>query len=208
MVALEETVIKLAGEVRQLLERTGEQLVCAESCTAGLVAATLAKWPGISKWLCGSFVVYQTEIKHQWLGIPSELLHDPIDGPSVGPSVGPSGGPVSQRVTALLALEALEKTPQATLSVAVTGHLGPGAPELLDGFVFIALAKRRKEASGLVNDTNLVMNERLVRLKDLEMVAEPALKRYSGQELRERRMLRAVSNVLEMLREFLAEPPK
>jgi hypothetical protein len=86
--------------------------------------------------------------------------------------------------------------------------LGPGAPELLDGFVFIALAKRRKEASGLVNDTNLVMNERLVRLKDIEMVAEPALKRYSGQELRERRMLRAVSNVLEMLREFLAEPPK
>jgi len=196
MAALEEVNTKLAGEVRQLLESTGEQLVCAESCTAGLVAATLAKWPGISNWLCGSFVVYQTDIKHQWLGIASELLHDP------------GVGPVSKRVTALLATEALEKTPSATLSVAVTGHLGPGAPELLDGFVFIALAKRRKEASGLVNDANCVMNERLVRLKDIEMVAEPALQRYSGQELRERRMLRAVSNVLEMLREFLAEPPK
>ena len=196
MAALEEVNTQLAGEVRQLLESTGEQLVCAESCTAGLVAATLAKWPGISNWLCGSFVVYQTDIKHQWLGIASELLHDP------------SVGPVSKLVTASLAKEALEKTPSATVSVAVTGHLGPGAPELLDGFVFIALAKRRTEASGLGNDTSCVVNDRLVRLKDIELVAEPTLQRYSGQELRERRMLRAVAYVLEILREFLVEPPK
>lgn len=192
MASLEEVNSHLAGEIRQLLELTGDQLVCVESCTAGLVAATLAKWPGISSWLCGSLVVYQTDIKYQWLGISPALLHDP------------SIGPVSKQVTERLALEVLEKTPPATISVAVTGHLGPGAPEALDGFVFIALAQR-KNRGAVEGDSSQVVTERLFRLKDSESALNIPVANMSGRELREQRMLRAVSHVLTVLRDFLLQ---
>lgn len=191
MAHLEELNTRLAGEIRELLERTDEQLVCAESCTAGLVAATLAKWPGISSWLCGSLVVYQTDIKHQWLGIETNLLNDP------------SIGPVSKLVTGLLSMKALEKTPQATLSVAVTGHLGPGAPEELDGCVFVALAQRSADGSLLGSERSQIVAEQMFRLKDAEGDLVTPSTDYSGRQLREDRMFRAVSHVLMVVADFL-----
>jgi nicotinamide-nucleotide amidase len=191
MAHLEELNTRLAGEIRELLESTDERLVCAESCTAGLVAATLAKWPGISSWLCGSLVVYQTDIKHQWLGIEPDLLNDP------------SIGPVSKPVTGLLSIKALEKTPQATLSVAVTGHLGPGAPEELDGCVFVALAQRSADGSLLGSERSQIVVEQMFRLKDAEGDLVTPSTDYSGRQLREDRMLRAVSHVLMVVCDFL-----
>ena len=44
------------------------RVVFAESCTAGMVSATLAAVPGISDYLCGSMVTYRPEIKENWLG--------------------------------------------------------------------------------------------------------------------------------------------
>ena len=52
----------------RLAERQ-ERLVLAESCTGGLICATLATIPGISQWLCGSSVVYRETTKRDWLGI-------------------------------------------------------------------------------------------------------------------------------------------
>jgi nicotinamide mononucleotide (NMN) deamidase PncC len=75
-------------------------------------------------------VVYQTPIKHQWLGIASEDLNDP------------SLGPVSARVTEALAKAILERTPQATVAASITGHLGPSAPANLDGVVYCSIATR------------------------------------------------------------------
>lgn len=191
MMHWEELNTQLAGEIRELLERTGDQLVCAESCTAGLVSATLAKWPGISSWLCGSLVVYQTDIKHQWLGVDRDLLGDR------------SIGPVSEQVTGLLSMKALEKTPQATLSVAVTGHLGPGAPEALDGFVFVSLAQRSVDVSVLDNGRIRIVVQQLYRLKDAESTLETPLGSDAGRQLREDRMMRAVWHVLKSVRDFL-----
>lgn len=116
--------------LRDLLRAGHERLVLAESCTAGLVAALLGQVPGISECLCGSMVVYQTPIKHQWLGIASEDLNDP------------SLGPVSARVTEALAKAILERTPQATVAASITGHLGPSAPANLDGVVYCSIATR------------------------------------------------------------------
>ena len=121
---------KLVQQVRDALAARNSRLVLAESCTAGNVAAALAVVPGISAWLCGSFVVYRNESKAQWLGIPRDLLDDPHIGP------------VSAQVTKLLALQALQATPEANLAAAVTGHIGPGCPPELDGRVFFCLAKR------------------------------------------------------------------
>lgn len=116
--------------VRDRLRVGGDRLVLAESCTAGLVAAELGQIPGVSEFLCGSMVVYRTPTKTAWLGISTEILENP------------SIGPVSVEVTVALAKAILEKTPEATIAAAITGHLGPGSPPKLDGLIFCAFARR------------------------------------------------------------------
>ncbi len=121
---------QLVLRVRDALAASNARLVLAESCTAGNVAGALAVVPGISAWLCGSFVVYRNESKAQWLGIGRQLLDDP------------DIGPVSAQVTRLLCEAALKATPEADIAAAVTGHIGPGCPANMDGQVFFCLTKR------------------------------------------------------------------
>ena len=116
--------------VRDSLRARGDRLVLAESCTAGLVAAELGKIPGISEFLCGSMVVYRTPTKQAWLGISSDLLENS------------SIGPVSAPVTLALAEAILDRTPEATVGAAITGHLGPFAPPWIDGKVYCVVVRR------------------------------------------------------------------
>jgi PncC family amidohydrolase len=122
--------IELAGQLRDLLQAHRQRLVLAESCTAGRVAATLANLPGISQWLCGSFVVYRSQSKTEWLGIPTAVLDDP------------GIGPVSATTSLLLAQAALERTSEADVAVAVTGDIGPGVAADKDGKIFCARVTR------------------------------------------------------------------
>lgn len=118
----------LADEVLTLLKQHQDRIVCAESCTAGLVSATLAAIPGASQFLCGSAVVYRDATKTSWLHVPADVL-----------SVH---GDVSHETAVLMAEGALASTPEATIAVSITGHLGPHAPEGLDGVAFIGWAWR------------------------------------------------------------------
>lgn len=118
-----------ARRLVRLLEQNGRRIVFAESCTGGLVSATLTRIPGVSEFHCGSAVVYQVATKAHWLHISPEMLKDP--------------GPVSREVARALAEGVLSMTPQADLSAAVTGYLGPHAPPGQDGLVFVAVAVRR-----------------------------------------------------------------
>jgi PncC family amidohydrolase len=118
-----------------LIHRVAEEIkvskatvVFAESCTAGLISASLARTPGISEFLCGSAVVYQEATKIAWLDVSASLLA--------------SDGAVSESVAKAMAIGVLERTPLAQVSVSITGHLGPGAPPEQDGLVYIGLAKR------------------------------------------------------------------
>jgi PncC family amidohydrolase len=115
--------------IGQLLAKLNRKVVFAESCTGGLVSATLTRVPGISEHHCGGMVVYRSQTKHEYLHVPATVLADP--------------GPVSSLVTEMLASGILAKTPEADVAVAVTGHLGPQAPEGMDGLVFVAIAIRR-----------------------------------------------------------------
>lgn len=129
--SLSRGTLKLRFEAARLAETLAERrvrIVFAESCTGGLIAATLAEVPGISAWLCGSAVVYQIETKAEWLGVSREYLKRP--------------GPVSRVVAEAMAVGALERTPQAELAASVTGHLGPQAPPRQDGLFFAAVAHR------------------------------------------------------------------
>jgi PncC family amidohydrolase len=118
---------------RQVVDRlAGQEIRCvlAESCTCGLIAARLGGVPGVSQWLVGSLVSYRLDAKQRWLGVPSKWL-------------APSGpGAVSQPVAEAMAEGALRRAPEAHLSLAITGHLGPGAPLQEDGLVWIAVARR------------------------------------------------------------------
>lgn len=116
----------LPGQIQQLLEANQQQLVLAESCTAGLAAARLGSVPGISAHFCGSAVVYQEGTKQDWLDLPADLLAD--------------HGAVSEPVALQMAARALGQTGAATLAVSITGHLGPAAPAQLDGQVFVGMA--------------------------------------------------------------------
>lgn len=117
-----------ARQLAQLLRQRHTRLVLAESCTGGLVAASLARVPGVSDYLCGSAVTYRNDTKHQWLAIPASTLAKP--------------GPVSAVVARLMAENNLVRTPEADWSASITGHLGPRAPKGLDGVVYIGLAWR------------------------------------------------------------------
>jgi nicotinamide-nucleotide amidase len=116
--------------IRDLLQRGGERLVLVESCTSGWLASQFGVIPGISECFCGSLVVYRNASKHEWLGISDRDLNDA------------EIGPVSERVTMDLAISVLQKTPEATISAAITGHLGPGSPTGLDGIVFVSIGRR------------------------------------------------------------------
>ncbi len=112
----------------RLVERASDKVVFAESCTAGLISAAMAGVPGISQFLCGSFVTYREAAKQEMLNVPPELIRKHTA--------------VSREVTEVMATNSLKRTEEATWSTAITGHLGPGVEDELDGKVFIAIAKR------------------------------------------------------------------
>jgi PncC family amidohydrolase len=122
-------------KLHEALRRLNHRLVLVESCTAGMVAAELGQIPGISNYLCGSLVVYRNDSKAKWLGIAQEWLDDP------------KIGPVSLQVTEALARSALDRTPEATIAAAITGHLGPGSPPDLDGVIYGGVAARINASS-------------------------------------------------------------
>lgn len=159
------SVSTIARRAARLLQSTGQKVVFAESCTGGLVSGSLTKIAGISAWHCGGMVVYRNETKTAYLGIPPKLLLEP--------------GPVSREVAEQMAIRVLEKTPEATIAAAVTGHLGPHAPRDLDGLVFVAIAQRTaKKTSTLVTELHCrrrdlrVARQRWVVQRALELLAD------------------------------------
>jgi len=116
------------ARIAELLIAGERRVVFAESCTAGLVSAWLARIPGISGYLCGSAVTYREATKVGWLDTPPGILDQHTA--------------VSEVVTRLMASGVLVKTPEADVAAAVTGHLGPNAPPEQDGLVHVAVAVR------------------------------------------------------------------
>ena len=138
---------QLDGAARKLaatLKQRSLRIVFAESCTAGLVSAVVAKTPGISEYLCGSAVVYRIDTKHRWLGIDAGILKKP--------------GPVSRVVAAAMAEQVLAKTPEADLAASITGHLGPDAPDHQDGLIYVGISMR---GNGHKPPTTKVVKHRL-----------------------------------------------
>ena len=124
-----------ASALAEVLLKKQIRVVFAESCTAGLVSAKLAMTPRISDYHCGSAVTYREQTKQDWLDVSAADLAE--------------FSAVSEPVALQMAYGVLNRTPEAEWSAAITGHLGPNAPDGFDGLVFVAVAKRTE--SGIVN---------------------------------------------------------
>jgi nicotinamide-nucleotide amidase len=111
----------------------GIMLVTAESCTGGLIAATLTAIAGASDVVDRGFVTYSNEAKNELVGVPMELIR--------------THGAVSEEVGRAMAEGALARS-RATIAISVTGVAGPGGGTLEKpvGLVCFGLAKSGQRA--------------------------------------------------------------
>jgi PncC family amidohydrolase len=58
----------------ELLKKSGLVMTTAESCTGGLVAATVINVPGASSVIKEGYITYSDETKHKLLGVKKETL--------------------------------------------------------------------------------------------------------------------------------------
>lgn len=100
--------------VLDYLDENSLKLVTAESCTAGLIASTLAEVPGSAKWLECAFVTYSENAKTGVLGVRQETID--------------RYGLTSEQVAREMAEGALRLS-RANVALADTGVAGPGSSE-------------------------------------------------------------------------------
>lgn len=115
---IEELVVKL------LLEKK-LTITTAESCTGGLIGATLVNVSGVSAVFEEGYITYANEAKQKLLGVSADTLE--------------KYGAVSEQTAREMA-EGVLKTSGADVSVAVTGIAGPdgGTKEKPVGLVYMA----------------------------------------------------------------------
>lgn len=105
---------EILGDAETLLaicRARGWRIVTAESCTGGLIAASLTAIAGSSDVVDRGFVTYSNDAKTEMLGVDAGLI-DAV-------------GAVSEEVARAMAQGALQRS-DADLAVSVTGIAGPG----------------------------------------------------------------------------------
>jgi len=117
----------LAVVVSRLLMARAATVALAESCTGGLLGATLTDVPGASAWFRGGLVCYANDLKTALAGVPADLLK--------------THGAVSEPVARALAAGA-RTICSATFGLGITGVAGPdgGTADKPVGTVHVALA--------------------------------------------------------------------
>jgi nicotinamide-nucleotide amidase len=108
---MDPELIGLARGLLDLCRAKKLRIAAAESCTGGLVAATLTEIAGSSDVFERGFVTYSNEAKQAMLGVPAATLA--------------SHGAVSRETALAMAQGALARAP-VELAVSITGIAGPG----------------------------------------------------------------------------------
>jgi nicotinamide-nucleotide amidase len=131
---IDQRIIADATALLEACRRRGILLATAESCTGGLLAATLTAIPGSSDVVDRGFVTYSNAAKSEMLGVPAWLIE--------------RHGAVSEDVARAMVGGALIHS-RATLAVAITGIAGPsgGTAEKPIGLVHLAAAARAAPVS-------------------------------------------------------------
>ena len=125
----DEAAIAAAKVLLDICTKKKLTLATAESCTGGLVAATLSEIPGSSVVLDRGFVTYSNEAKQQMLGVT--------------PATIDVYGAVSRECAEEMAKGALAHA-SVDLAVSITGIAGPtgAVPGKPIGLVFFCAASR------------------------------------------------------------------
>ena len=108
---IDDSMLATAETLLAACRAAGLRIATAESCTGGLIAATLTAIAGSSDVVDRGFVTYSNEAKTEMLGVPAALI------------IG--HGAVSEPVARGMANGALARS-QAQLAISVTGVAGPG----------------------------------------------------------------------------------
>jgi nicotinamide-nucleotide amidase len=113
----------------QVYRKRGWKIATAESCTGGLIAATLTAIAGSSDVFERGWITYSNEAKREQLGVGAMVLE--------------ARGAVSGEVAEAMAKGALHRS-KADVAISVTGIAGPGggSPEKPVGLVFVGLARK------------------------------------------------------------------
>jgi nicotinamide-nucleotide amidase len=124
-----DQLASLLQEVASSLKKRHWQLVTAESCTGGLIAASVTDCAGSSSWFERGFITYSNLSKQEILDVPEELII--------------KHGAVSKEVAGAMVAGALHHS-VGQIALAVTGIAGPdgGSIEKPVGTVCFAWAIR------------------------------------------------------------------
>ena len=120
--------MELQTEFIRVFAQNRLKIATAESCTGGLIAATLTEVPGSSAVLDRAFVTYSNEAKVEMLGVDAALIA--------------RMGAVSREVALAMVEGALARS-RADIAVSVTGVAGPdgGTPNKPVGLVHFAVLR-------------------------------------------------------------------
>lgn len=143
------------GEDETSLENVVSEMICnknlsistAESCTGGMVAASLISYPGISEVYKEGAITYSNESKMKRLGVKKETLD--------------KYGAVSEQTAREMAV-GIAKEANTELSIATTGIAGPGGgtDEKPVGLVYIGVFVK---GNVIVKRLNLTGNREKIR---------------------------------------------
>ncbi len=153
-----------ARRVIELARASGLRVATAESCTGGLIAATLTEIAGSSDVLDRGFVVYSNQAKSEMLGVDPRLIQ--------------VRGAVSEDVARAMAEGALSHS-NTDIAIAVTGIAGPaGATSTKPlGLVHIACASR---GTGTLHEHHVFPGDRrAVRLAAVDKALDLMLRRIA-----------------------------
>ena len=116
-------------ELVEILSKKQYKITTAESCTGGLVAATIVNVSGASEVFQAGFVTYANEAKEKELGVKSETLQ--------------TYGAVSEKTAKEMAIGCAAHA-KAQVGISTTGIAGPGGgtAEKPVGLVYIGCAVR------------------------------------------------------------------
>ena len=117
----------LEEQVVGLLIEKGCSITTVESCTAGLIGATLVNVPGVSKVFSEGYITYSNSAKIKLVNVKKETLE--------------KHGAVSKEVALEMVKGAASKS-KADVAISATGIAGPdgGTPDKPVGLLYIGLS--------------------------------------------------------------------
>lgn len=141
---LTEQILERSAQVLQKARESGQMLVTAESCTAGLLAAALTFHAGSSDVVAGGFVTYSNAMKTALLGVTTATLE--------------RFGAVSSETVSEMAAGARNHAPGLPVSLSISGIAGPGGGSVSKpvGLVWFGSASAR----GIVTDHKIFPGDR------------------------------------------------